>query len=505
MNLIRHNAKKLIAAIFLLVTCSSLLVACGGSGSDSDTTAGIGGTGVTAKGYVQGKVTGFGSIYVNGAKFNTDASSFTVDGNPGASQIDLAVGMVVTLEVETENGNYTGNALKVVYDDEVQGPVSDLPSLVVGETQRTFKVFGQTITIDDTSTLYKGALLNPGFGFDTIKDNDVVEISGFRTSADAISATYVEWKEPLVDGSIVELRGTIGGYTPPTEQFNLDGFQINFDSLTTDIDTPNGKLSEGMYVEVKGSYQIGPPVRIDADKIEFEDEEFGDEIDDISLQGIISKFNGNDDFEIDGLPVDASGATKLSPANVLDLLDDGVEIEVEGDIVGGVLMADELELREGETRLKSFVSFVFPDNKRFLVNFPGLPDSIEVTTNNQTLFDDEGPLELEDFSVADMAAGDFVSVEGAESNDKVTAETVKRLDKTDPDDSELEGQVDSFVVDASITVLGISYSVNGAKFEDSSGPILSGDFFLNLKNGDRVEIRDEVVADGFAEEVKLDD
>jgi hypothetical protein len=65
--------------------------------------------------------------------------------------------------------------------------------------------------------------------------------------------------------------------------------------------------------------------------------------------------------------------------------------------------------------------------------------------------------------------------------------------------------VDSFVVDASITVLGISYSVNGAKFEDSSGPILSGDFFLNLKNGDRVEIKDEVVADGFAEEVKLDD
>ena len=99
MNLIRHNAKKFIAAIGLLVMCSSMLVACGGSGSGegSDTIAGIGGTGIVA-----GKITGFGSVHVNGGTFEIGTSQFDVDGDTGADQGSLAQGMVIALEVEIE-------------------------------------------------------------------------------------------------------------------------------------------------------------------------------------------------------------------------------------------------------------------------------------------------------------------------------------------------------------------------------------------------------------------
>jgi len=123
MNSIRHRTNKLIAAIGLLVMCSSLLVACGGSsgGGSSDTVAGIGGTGI-----VSGKITGFGSVHVNGGKFEIDTSRFDVDGDTGANQDDLALGMVVQLRVETENGVFTNKAIEVVYDDEVEGPVTSV-------------------------------------------------------------------------------------------------------------------------------------------------------------------------------------------------------------------------------------------------------------------------------------------------------------------------------------------------------------------------------------------
>ena len=157
---------KSTKTLWLLLWCGILVGACGGgAGGGSSESAGVGGTGINvAKGVVVGEVTGFGSIYVNGIKFNTASSSFLVDGNPDASQGDLAVGMVVTLEVELSDGVYTGKALGVVYDDEVQGPVAAAPVDVAGSggQKKTFEVFGQTVTIDRIDTVFENT------GFDTL-------------------------------------------------------------------------------------------------------------------------------------------------------------------------------------------------------------------------------------------------------------------------------------------------------------------------------------------------
>ncbi|MCP4980096.1 MAG: hypothetical protein GY935_06330 [Gammaproteobacteria bacterium] len=494
------NVFKLIRAVVrqthvVVLACSVFIVSCGGGSSQS---AGVGGTGITtAKGVVVGKVTGFGSVYVNGNRYDTTSSNFIVDGDNKADQDDLVVGMVVRLGVETENGVFTDKAIDVVYDDEVQGPVAATPVEVVGSggSQKTFNIFGQTITIDETGTVFEGT------SFVDLDVDDVVEISGFRTSPTDIGASYVEWKDTLGIGSEIELRGEISGYVPPAQQFMLDGVVVNFDNLT-DIDVNGGVLSNGLYVEVEGSYQAGSSVY--AEEIEEEEQGFGDDLDDISLQGIISNYNDLDDFEIDGQQVDASAAS-LSPSNVASLLANGVEVEVEGEIVSGVLIAEELELRDGDTSLKSFVSFIYPDNLRFEVSYTGLVGSILVHTNGQTLFEDESPAQVPNFSVADMGVGDFVVVEGREVMDEVTAETVKRQDAANPDASELEGKVDMIGTGASITVLGITYGVDMAtEYEGTTGPLSSIDFFNLLMVGDLVEIKDDVVADGIADKVELD-
>ena len=493
----------------LYFVCALIVSACGGSSSQS---AGIGGTGIVAKGYVQGKVTGFGSVFVNGVEFDTDASSFIVDGNSAATQDDLAVGMIVTLEAETEDGSYTGKALQVVYDDEVQGPVSGLSPLVAGETQRILQVFGQEITIDDTSTLFKGAAANPGFGFDTISNNDVVEISGFRTSADTVIATYVEWKEKLVDGSEVELRGTVSGYLSPSQQFMLDGIQVTFDK-DTEIDVSGG-LANGIYVEVEGEYNtVGPSVY--AREIEQEDDDFGDSVDDVSLQGIISNYNGNDDFEINGQRVDASGATELSPANALSLLGEGVEVEVEGNIVAGKLIAEEVELREGQTELRTTVSAIALPN-RFQVEYPGQPagsglGTIWINMDSQTLFEDEddsgGKTPVVNFSIDQLVVGNFVKIKGLAEGGEVSAQIVKRLEPGDS--TKLQGTADDFDRDApSITILGIKYPIKaGNVYEDAEGNSLSKDQFFDqlAANPDSVVELEDDEPDGEADNVEFDD
>ena len=173
-------------------------------------------------------------------------------------------------------------------------------------------------------------------------------------------------------------------------------------------------------------------------------------------------------------------------------------------------MAEELEVDEVETNLKAFVmsTFPFPDNTRFLINYIGLTGSIEITTNSETEYDDQSPVPGANFSVTDLIVGDFVAIEGVESAGKVIAGSIERQDSANPDDSELDGQVDSFVANTSITVLGIPFMVGDdtlTQYKDGSGDTFALDFFGKLEMGDRFEIRDEGSADGFAEEVKLDD
>jgi hypothetical protein len=508
MNIFRGKPIRLLTTIFSMLVSIAILSACGGSGGGSDTTAGIGGTGIAV-----GKVTDFGSVFVNGRIFNTDMSKFIVDGDPNASQSDLAIGMVIFVKAETNNGTFTGKALEVVYDDEIQGPVAALPALVAGESQRTFTVFGQTVTIDDTDTLFQGAPGNPGFGFDTISNNDVVEVSGFRTAANAISASYVEWKDSLAFGSEVELRGTITGYNPgplPPESFSIvgaPGITITTDGSTVE-DLISGALQDGLYVEVKGEYQDATTVL--AKEIEEEDEDFGDDIDEISLQGVISNYLSNSNFEIDGQLIDASGANPF-PANALSLLDDGVEVEVEGDIdIFGKLIADELELRGGDSELRTTIKGIDSANKRLELEYPGQPmgaglGTVWVKTDGQTLFEDESAANLPDLSFGQLAIGNFVKVKGIADMGEVNAEIVKRLD---PDSTKLQGVVEAFERDVSITILGVEYPIDAfADYEDEAGNTMTNvEFFdqLDITPNAVVELEDDE-PDADADEVEFDD
>jgi len=338
----RRKSGRLISIIGSLLVSGAILSACGG-GDGSSETAGIGGTGigVGGTGIVAGPITGFGSIHVNGGKFETDSSLFDVDGETFVGQEGqnkLAVGMVVRLRVEVEDGVFGSTALEVDYDDEIEGPLINVMTDPMDPTIKTGTVFGKTITFDQVNTKFKDT------SFATIGEEpdpgvqDVIEVSGFRVSTNEITATYVRFIEDLGPDSKVELRGTITDYSPGLpETFKIDGITIETDG-DTEIEVPNGMLVDGIYVEVEGVIQSATSVL--AEEIEFEDEDFDDDIDKISLEGVVSNYVSDANFEIDGQLIDASGA-QFSPAGLT--LVDGLKIEAEGPIIGGILIADEVE------------------------------------------------------------------------------------------------------------------------------------------------------------------
>ena len=509
MNSSTRKSFKATTVLWSIIVIGVTVSACGGGGGSSQS-AGIGGTGITtAKGYVQGEVTGFGSIYVNGAKFNTDNSEFIVDGEVKADQMlaNLQVGMVVRLEVETEDGSYTGKALQVVYDDEIEGPIDSIVGIntSLDGTKKTFEVFGQIITIDDTGTRFAGTNFND-IGFENdIGVDDVVEISGFRISPNEVRATYVEYTGDLDPGvSKVELRGRIESYEPgPSEFFELGGIRIEVDRADPELEleVPGEVLQDGLFVEVKGIIEAATTIR--AIGIELEDESLGEDVDDVRLQGIISNFVSSSDFEIDGQRVNAQNAS-LSPPGAN--LGNDIEVEVEGNIVDGVLIADELEVEEYEPELRSFISAVDIANNRFEVYYPvdSAPFAVIVNVNAQTVFeDDTGSIVTPPFSIDDLVAGvgrtgDFVRVEGHEVGGEIVANVVKRVD---PDDSlKLKGEVTAYTPGAmgAVTVLGVVYQL-----------ALATDYVPSaiFDVGDTVEIEDDdsVAADGIADSVEVGD
>ena len=322
---------KLTMKAALPVAIALALSACSSSYSSTNTpnTSGLVSSGV---------ITGFGSIFVNGVEFETDSATFNVDGVSG-TQADLAIGMKVDIEGSINADGVTGMATHVDFDEELQGPV--LGPIIDNVQTKSFTVLGTTVIIDINDTRFDDD--NGAFSFDTIEVNDNVEISGFFDAAGALHATRIELEdEDFDDSSIVEVEGVIEGLSGTF--FMIGTLEVEAKDAVLD-DLPNG-LVDGIKVEVKGTYDVATN-RLTATKVEGEDDELEDSENEIEIEGIITRYVDDSDFDVDGHPVDASADTvEREPSSLI--LEEGIHIEVEGIVSNGILIASEVETREIE-------------------------------------------------------------------------------------------------------------------------------------------------------------
>ena len=482
----------------LILGLSVAVAACGGGGGDAPPPSSGGSTpppsgGIGRTGLAVGPISNFGSVVVNGVRYDTSAATFTVDDMPG-TEADLVVGQVVIVKGDIDADGVNGTADEVIYDDALEGPIS---AIDVGAG--TITVLGQTVIID-AGTSFDDDF--PVGGIEGLQVNDVIEVSGFVTSDGSIIATRIELDD---DNDEFERKGIVESLDTTALTFSLGNLVVDYGAAVLE-DFPGGVITDGDLVEAEGTLDPNDPNRLIASKVEFEDPlgEF-DVDDDVELEGLITRFVSETDFDVNGIPVTTDGDTEFENGTAADLALD-VRIEVEGEFTsGGVLVADEIDFRlDEDTRVASLVDAV--DAAAGTLTILG----VQITTDALTRFEDQSsnadgtPLNL-----ADINVGDYVEVRGSETPANSDAVVATRLERDDsPDEAELRGIVDA-IAEPTLTVLGVTIETNAqTEFEDANEqPLTAAEFFAALQTGSVVDVQGVESSDTvlIAEEIELED
>ncbi|MEO0345200.1 MAG: DUF5666 domain-containing protein [Pseudomonadota bacterium] len=482
----------------ILALCVAVTACNGGSSGDAPPPSSGGTTppqsnGIGRTGLAIGPISNFGSVVVNGVRYDTSAATFIVDDMPG-TEADLAVGQVVIVKGAIDADGVNGTADEVIYDDAVEGPIS---AIDVGAG--TITVLGQTVIID-AGTSFDDDF--PVSGLAGLQVNDVVEVSGFVASDGSIIATRIERDD---DNDDFERKGIVESLDTSALTFSLGSLVVDYSAALLE-DFPSGDIADGDLVEVEGTLDPNDVNRLIASKVEFEDPlgEF-DSDDDVELEGLVTRFVSETDFDVNGIPVTTDGDTEFENGSAADIALD-VRIEVEGEIIAdGVLLADEIEFRlDEDTSIDATVDAV--DAAAGTLTVLG----ISITTNALTRFEDQSSLADDmPLNLSDINVGDFLEIEGVESpanSDSVVATRIEREDDTD--DVGLSGLVDA-VAEPTLTVLGVTIETNAeTEFEGADEqPLTAAEFFAAIAAGAEIEVTGVESSDTviIAEEIEIED
>lgn len=395
-----------------------------------------------------GPITGFGSVYVNGVRFETNGD---VNSNDGVlKEADLDKGMLLAVE-----GNWhadgEGQAQALYYDDTLRGyleadatwdDVSKTGSLVV--LKQTIKldsqtVFGGTLTVDQL-----------------LKDSHV-RISGWRLDDGTFRASYVGNLEFGDYGdNEFEVEGVITELDTDLQQFKIGGLTIRYNSLTEFDDMDESDLRNDLVVEVEGrSYSSGELLATEIEKESKRYKRFAGG--DIEFSGTISgDYNETlRQFTLNGLLVQVDDRTDFDDGLRESDLQAGLMIQVEGEFnENGVVLAEEIEPREANAEVEAIVESIDFEANQMVVG--GV--RVQITSLTMLIDDNDDRMRFEDFRV-----GDFIEVEGLETTDSqgtlMVAIKIDRDDDVD-DEFELEGRVTATDGSSFIEVLGVRLDID---------------------------------------------
>lgn len=452
--------------------------ACGG-GSGSSTPAppppppptdGITGTGTAI---VIGSISGFGSVVVNGARYDTSTATFIIDGQVGV-QSDLAVGDVVVVKGTVADDTSGAVAETVEFDDNVEGPVSSTDA-----STSSFVVLGQTIIVDDGTSVDNNcpsALdVNDPSTLSVLLTVVAVEVSGPVMTDGSVTATRIECKSVLGE---MEVTGTVTA-VPNASIFEINNLTVDFSGVVMLEDFPGGRSVEtGDLVEAKGT-SLGPNGELLATLLEYKGARLdGVEGDHVEIEGFIdADFVDSSSFKVSGISVITDQNT-VYEGGVAGDLGPNLKVEVEGLYdENNVLNATKVEIKLGKSvRITALVDSTSPDASP--PSFVMLGVTIEVDADI-TRFEDKTGAE-ESFNIDLLAMDDYVEVRGQEmpaGSGIVFAAILER------DDARPETILRGFVEGkAPLTVLGVPINANGnTEFRDSNGAVLPNETaFLDL-------------------------
>lgn len=329
---------KINLKIITVALLSALLSSCGGGTDIASNSDGITGTGITA-----GRVTAFGSIYVNGIKFDVDSATFSRDGVASSGQSEYSLGEYVVIKGSV-NGT-VGIADEVIFEDLLDGAVTE-----ASRDNLTIKILGQSVEIDSNTTLLDD---RDGSSADTfpkltdLKAGNIVEVSGVRDANGLIKATSIKLKEDsfVVGESENEIKGTVSSLNTSDKTFMMGAILVKYDGASFDGFNEQD-LENGLFVEVKSINEIVGNTLV-ARKVELKDEHLvvGSGAD-LEIEGVVTRFNTILDFDVNGVKVTTNTETEYKEGIASDI-GLNIDVEVKGKVNSdGVLVAKEIELED---------------------------------------------------------------------------------------------------------------------------------------------------------------
>ena len=502
------------AAVFALATL--LLAGCGGGGGGGNGGGNngnnpppadppTGGITRTGRAISVGPISGFGSVIVNGVRYETDATTSFTDDDQDIQETELKLGDMVLVKGSIEDDNATASATSVEVEDTVEGPVTS-----VNAVDGNFVVLGQIVQVGPQTSVDDNC---PGTLEGLLNDPPVagVEVSGPYTvnaaGVTVIAATRFECKGILDE---FEINGVVSGHNGTDKTFMINDLEVNYATAGLIQDFPGGEINDGDPVEATGTQfdDSGAPPVLTASKVEFKGNRLqGDEGDHLEIEGFITRFVSATDFDIGDIPIpvtEITGTTVYEGGDAGDL-DLNLKVEVEGELDGdGVLNATKIEIKSSTAiRVTG------------LVDAPSSGDSfvvLGITINTavlKTRFEDKSDVPDDPFGVGNVTDGYYVEVRGQElPAGEITAFLVER------DDPRARTELRGFVEVGGenrpdLTVLDVTIQTNGAtSFKDSNEVEFANedDFWAAVGEGSLIDVKGTETGTQtlLAEEIELE-
>ncbi len=452
---------KPVFALFLSLPV--WLAGCGGGGG-TDSTGAI--TPSSTVGVSSGTITGFGSVFVNGVKFNTDNASVFRGDDQLNDVRELEIGMIVRVEGSIDDKI----ASSVRFEEDVKGP-ADGPA-----SGDSFSVMGQTV-ITDAGTVFNNTSLAG------IAAGDILEISGLRNANDDIVARFVERKTNPANVNRYSVIGNVRNLDSTSRTFRIDDLVVDYGAADVN-DLPSGNPVEGQLVEVKDDSKAYAPgsLSLTATKVEPHSRLGNTAVPGAKteIESIVTRINSSSEFEIGGILVRTTPSTLFlfgTPANIVA----GARLEVEGLLgSGGALEASKIKFEDNDGRIQANVDFGGVNAAGGTVSLLGIPVTVTGGTAMEDKRDDVSP-----FSLGSTQAGDYLEVRGFLGADGAFVATELTRDAND---SKVEirapvNQIDP--VAGTVTLLGVTVNTSGSTqfrgFDDQ--PISADQFFAAIVEG----------------------
>jgi len=462
------QSKKVIYSLNIIT--ATLLLGCGGSSEESIVTLPqqeLVANPSSSKVSSAGVITGFGSVYVDGVKYNTDAADININGKSGSDISSLKVGMHVTV-TSSDDGSESPEASTVSYESEVEGVIT-----AIDRGNQTIIIAGTLISYNNLTHFIDTTEANLTLG-------QRVEVNGYLGQDNSYLATMIKLDSDTSNDDSQYTRGLIEQLDTTNKTFRLDQLTIDYNSASVE-----GELSNGALVKVAG---VLTNQTITASSIELEifggnSDSSSDDISHYELEGMISAFDATSRIiTVNGFSFTLTDAVQYE-GGAEDTLAAGVFVELKlSDTKEVVRIEFDSEKYRFDGKIKGVIEQIDLDNQ--LITMHGVEYQIGTTTRFED--DDE-----QYFSLLNLQVDDFVELVFAKIDEVKVIQRIER-EKSDEfnDEWEIEGPISAYDVDtSSITVNGVSILLNSNSLYLNQGIVIElDDFFTGLALGTFVEI-----------------